>query len=53
MNLCPLCKSENTEKHIIEGNNKVWGNNNCGIWWEIDSYWVCNECGIMFQPKNK
>jgi hypothetical protein len=48
---CPLCKSKNVEKIIVTDSNAAWGNGSRT--WEVTSYWLCNNCGIMFQPVNK
>ncbi len=47
LNKCPLCKSDNVKHEELTRSNEVCGPGHHT--WIIMEYWVCEECGIMFQ----
>lgn len=48
---CPACESEDTYLHERRENNGVMGPGHSS--WVVESYWVCDDCGIHFTPKDK
>jgi hypothetical protein len=47
--VCPACQSEDTYLREHRENNGILGP---GFkTWVINSYWVCDDCGIHFTPK--
>ena len=48
---CPVCKTNNTEEKATYESNGIFGPG-CRTY-KTSSYWVCNECGVMFQPVKK
>jgi len=47
--VCPSCKDTDTYLYERFENNGVIGTG-CSSW-IVDSYWICNECGTQFNPK--
>lgn len=46
---CPACESEDTYLHEKRENNGILGPGYST--WVVESYWVCDDCGIHFTPK--
>lgn len=47
--VCPCCKSENIGESYKTENNGVFGPGYAA--WKVDSKLVCNNCGVLFMPK--
>ena len=45
---CPVCKSENTKENAKYQNNGIIGPGFSS--WKVSSHFVCEDCGVMFQP---
>jgi len=49
--VCPSCDDTDTYLYERYENNGVIGPGYSS--WVVESYWICNECGIHFNPKEK
>lgn len=48
---CPACSSDDTYLYEKRENNGIIGPGFSS--WVIESYWICDDCGIHFTPKTK
>ena len=49
--MCPCCKSRNHKKVEKRQDNGVCGPGYSS--WVVSSYYVCKDCGVMFQDPSK
>jgi len=49
--VCPVCKSTDKAHIIKSGSNEIYGPGYCS--WVLDEYYVCKECGVMYQDITK
>jgi len=46
---CPCCRSENVKEAKLTKDNGIIGSGYRS--WVYFSYWVCDDCGVMFKSK--